>query len=474
MGSTNPFRLRVRVPKIGWTITSILTLSTVVVIAVVKEATLLGGALERMRIELKGVYRGLERHAADRTKELTTTNRELEIEIAERKLLSEENLVMAEIGKITSSELEMDQVYERLCEQAQRLVPFDRVTINFVDLSSGTVTIDYVSGIDLDDTSPNQTLPMEGSITAAALTDQSGELFQPSSIEDTARDYPGLIPNYEIGLKSFIAVPMVAKAAVAGVLLFQSAYPQAYSRRHLDLAVRLASQIASSVANARLYAQRQQAEEETGTIAEIGRIVSSSPDLGDVFDRFTDKLQTLIPFDWAFIHTVDQEMMVFSQSFLRGARLSSLRMGNDYPLAGSLSGKIVEARQGISLTIGNAQETAESLPTMQPLVSAGAQCVLGVPLISGGQVIAVMILASMAPNAYTQRDVELATRIAHQVTGAMASSKHFSQRQEAEKALQESEERFHQLVNQAVDPFFLAERYGKIVDVNERACAVLG
>ena len=288
MGSTNPFRLRVRVPKIGWTITSILTLSTVVVIAVVKEATLLGGALERMRIELKGVYRGLERHAADRTKELTTTNRELEIEIAERKFLSEENLVMAEIGKITSSELEMDQVYERLCEQAQRLVPFDRVTINFVDLSSGTVTIDYVSGIDLDDTSPNQTLPMEGSITAAALTDQSGELFQPSSIEDTARDYPGLIPNYEIGLKSFIAVPMVAKAAVAGVLLFQSAYPQAYSRRHLDLAVRLASQIASSVANARLYAQRQQAEEETGTIAEIGRIVSSSPDLGDVFDRFAD------------------------------------------------------------------------------------------------------------------------------------------------------------------------------------------
>ena len=173
MGSTNPFRLRVRVPKIGWTITSILTLSTVVVIAVVKEATLLGGALERMRIELKGVYRGLERQAADRTKELTTTNRELEIEIAERKLLAEENLVMAEIGKITSSELEMDQVYERLCEQAQRLVPFDRVTINFVDLSSGTVTIDYVSGIDLDDTSPNQTLPMRAIRTTATPADGS-------------------------------------------------------------------------------------------------------------------------------------------------------------------------------------------------------------------------------------------------------------------------------------------------------------
>ena len=50
-----------------------------------RETVELGSALEGMRIELRGLYSGLERQVAQRTKELAETNEELRREVAERK-----------------------------------------------------------------------------------------------------------------------------------------------------------------------------------------------------------------------------------------------------------------------------------------------------------------------------------------------------------------------------------------------------
>ena len=57
-----------------------------------------------------------------------------------------ENMMMAEIGKITSSELDLGQIYELLCKQAKKLVPLNRVSLNLIDLVVGRVSVACVSG----------------------------------------------------------------------------------------------------------------------------------------------------------------------------------------------------------------------------------------------------------------------------------------------------------------------------------------
>ncbi len=52
--------------------------------------------------------------------------------------------------------------------------------------------------------------------------------------------------------------------------------------------------------------------------------------------------------------------------------------------------------------------------------------------------------------------------------------KEAAERKQAEAALSESDERFHALLEQAVDAFFVHDRQGRILDANRRACESLG
>ena len=51
----------------------------------------------------------------------------------EAKRLAQENAIMAEIGRIISSTLNIQEVYERFAEEAHKLIPFDRIAINIIN-----------------------------------------------------------------------------------------------------------------------------------------------------------------------------------------------------------------------------------------------------------------------------------------------------------------------------------------------------
>ena len=48
--------------------------------------------------------------------------------------LAQENAIMAEIGRIISSTLNIEEVYERFAEKVRKLIPFDRITVIFLTL----------------------------------------------------------------------------------------------------------------------------------------------------------------------------------------------------------------------------------------------------------------------------------------------------------------------------------------------------
>ena len=62
------------------------------------------------------------------------------------KQLAQENSIIAEIGRIISSTLNVEEVYERFTEEVQKIIPFDRIVINVTNIEKGIVSNVYMSG----------------------------------------------------------------------------------------------------------------------------------------------------------------------------------------------------------------------------------------------------------------------------------------------------------------------------------------
>ena len=72
--------------------------------------------------------------------------------------LAGENAVLAAMGRIISSSLDIDEVYNRFTEQVRKLIPFDRTVITVLDWEQLTATASYVEGVDMKDRCPASTI----------------------------------------------------------------------------------------------------------------------------------------------------------------------------------------------------------------------------------------------------------------------------------------------------------------------------
>jgi two-component system cell cycle sensor histidine kinase/response regulator CckA len=179
----------------------------------------------------------------------------------EAKRLAQENAIMAEIGRIISSTLNIEEIYERFAEEVKKLIPFDRIAMNIINPKDQTVIIAYVTGVEIEGRQTGIIVPLSGTMTEEVLRTRSTLLIQTNTRQDLAKRFPLLFPSSRANLKSFLSVPLFSKDQVIGVLHIRSTRSNAYSEKDLRLAERVGNQIAGAIANAQLYAERKQAEE---------------------------------------------------------------------------------------------------------------------------------------------------------------------------------------------------------------------
>ena len=175
--------------------------------------------------------------------------------------LAQEKAVVAEIGRIMSSSLDMDEVYERFSEEVRKLIPFDWISTNTIDFDRGITTNEDTRGVDVTGRQRGYEISLAGSITEEMIRSRSSILVQMEEPE-LAHRHPTLLPSYQGGLRSFLAVLLTWNDQIIGTLHLRSKTPGAYSDRDLALAESVGNQIAGAIASSRLFAQRKRAEEE--------------------------------------------------------------------------------------------------------------------------------------------------------------------------------------------------------------------
>jgi PAS domain S-box-containing protein len=219
---------------------------------------------KKAEAELREAHRTLEERVEIRTAELQAevalrkgTEEALRNErlIADR--LAEEMAIIAEIGKVISSSLHIDKIYERFASEVKRLIPFDRIVMSVINPQRDTRTIAYVTGIDVPGTRPGtrqgDSVPLAGSMSEEVICTREGLIIQSMSGEDMVARFPSLAPTVEAGIQSHMCVPLLIRNELVGTLIFQSVMADAYTAENLGTAQRIGAQIAGAVTNAQLY-----------------------------------------------------------------------------------------------------------------------------------------------------------------------------------------------------------------------------
>jgi PAS domain S-box-containing protein len=401
--------------------------------------------------------------------------------------LAQENAIIAEIGRIISSTLNMEEVYERFTEEVRKLIPFQGISVNVVDYERRAITFPFVSGIEMTGRQSGDTVPLSDTLVEQVVKTHSG-LIVPISDRTQLQDrYPVLLRAYEAGFRSFMLVPLISKDEVIGTIHFRSAEPNSYSDRDLKVAQSIASQVAGAVASARLFAEgRRSAEElrkseaearrlaqENAIVAEIGRTISSTLDIEDVYERFADEVQKLIPFEGISVHTVDTEKKVVSFPYVSGMSVKGRERGESLPLQGTITEEVVRTRSGLIISSSDGVLRGR-YPDLSRAYEAGIRSLMIVPLISKDQVIGTIHLRSSQSGAYSDRDLKVAQNIASQIAGAVANARLYAEHKRTEEALGESEQRMKELFEEAPVGYHELDTEGRITRVNRRALEMFG
>src|SRR6516165_3587043 len=214
---------------------------------------------------------------------------------------------LAHISREFSSILDLNELLGKIASTMRELISYDAFSILSIDHQARALrhlfSIRYDERVNIDN------VPLGKGITGAAA--ESRDVVR---VHDTAKD-PRYIASHP-DIRSEVAVPLLAQDRVIGIMDLESDRVGYFSDDHVRTLTLLAPQVASSLENARLYAeiaQRERAmEEDLQAARELQRVLipDAAPEIegieaavklrpareisGDIYDIFEQRDQQTV------------------------------------------------------------------------------------------------------------------------------------------------------------------------------------
>ncbi len=379
------------------------------------EFGILGESFNEMIAQRHRAYEELENRVQERTAELSQVNEVMNL--------------ADEVARIVTSTLNIDEVYEKFALEVKKLVDFDRVVINMIDRESGTAILKYRFGSERPGRPLHSTMPLAGSQNLEVLTTERSLVRN-----DFAKDlrFTADKEAATMGLRSSIMIPLWSKSQVIGTLGLRSKQVGAFGPRQQTILERLASQIAPALENSQLYLRLQANMEEMNLVDEVARIVTSTLNIDEVYEKFALEVKKLVDFDRMNINLIDHDAGIFAVKYQAGLFNSGLPVGDmNHPMEGQVRYIVATGRTLVRPDL--AQDIR--FPLDQGHVEAGLRSSIAVPLVSKNRVAGVLALRSSQMDAYGSREQAILERLAHQIAPAVENARLHEERVLAEERL---------------------------------------
>jgi phosphoserine phosphatase RsbU/P len=245
-------------------------------------------------------------------------------------------------------------------------------------------------------------------------------------VEDVRKveNYIDANPN----VMSELAVPLIVKNRVIGVIDLQSEQPGYFTEEHKRLLELTASRMAIAVENARLYTRVSRQAQTLAVLNEISREITSILDLDDLLERIGHLLKRVIDFHMFTILLWNERTERFEHRF------------------SSRFGERIKREHNVTLgegIIGHAaqQRTPVLVPDVRKdpryiVANPEVRSELSVPLIYKGKVIGVIDLEHTRVNYYNEDHQTTLSTLAAQVAISIANARLYQRISEEEQRME--------------------------------------
>ncbi|MHB1021900.1 MAG: SpoIIE family protein phosphatase [Acidobacteriaceae bacterium] len=229
-------------------------------------------------------------------------------------------------------------------------------------------------------------------------------------------------------VRSELAVPLISKNKVIGVIDIESEELGYFTQEHQHLLELTASRMAIAIENARLYTRISRQAQTLGVLNDISRELTSILDLDDLLERIGQLMKRVIDFQMFTILLLNERTQRLEHRF-------STRYGERVSID-----RVVQLGVGV---IGIAAQ--ERMPILVPdvrkderyiLLNPETRCELSVPLIYKGKVIGVLDLEHTRTNYFNEEHVRTLGTLAAQIAISVENARLYQRVAEEEHRLE--------------------------------------
>jgi formate hydrogenlyase transcriptional activator len=351
---------------------------------------------------------------------------------AEARRNRDRSQLLLEINAAIVSHAEMPELLEAVSACLRREIPHDIAVLVLYDPDSYELrahTLDFSKNPGGRLT--GQPIPMEGTVSGLAFTSRQPVLrarLDPEEFDDEV--HKQMILD---GMTSACAAPLVLHGRVLGALGVASRRESAFSVEHSELLMQIGNQVALAVENARNFQQLRIAQQQLvksrdrlRLLLQVNNAIVSARELPELLRAISANLRELIPQDLIGLALWDSERKQYLAHTLDTRTAGIIAMGDPYPLEGTVGGLAAKAG-GKPVYI--ARPDYERFPSelSRRVFDKGFKSVCSVSLMSHGESVGIMTIASFKEDAFTPNDVEMIGQIGQQIAIAVENALAFGE-----------------------------------------------